>query len=357
MAFRRTASILFPLVLVAACGGRLAADRDDGSHTAPAPPGSATGPSRPPPPPPPGSFPTEPPTNPPLTLKLPSGTIAVCTATAGVTYYSPDAVSGAKPLGHLDWNVAHSIPQYLTFDASGALYLDSYAFDADGDPARIDIFAPGAAGGSAPVRTIAGPHTALDSARAMVVDARGFLYVANGVVSGGPSAILVFAPDASGDVAPVRTISLDTREVGWWLPSGMAMNAKRELVIGDSSGSSLELLPSDANGATSALASYGRSVFGDVTGVAIDARGRMYVADWSKDAVFTFAADGSLIGQIGGTSTGIDAPTDVAIDHAGRVLVANGTGGVHIFAAETIGNVAPIAAISTQGGYNVAVRP
>jgi sugar lactone lactonase YvrE len=75
---------------------------------------------------------------------------------------------------------------------------------------RILVYSPRSAGDAPPVREIAGPQTGLASAMGIAVDRSGRIYVANNSVSKDsvvpiPS-ISVYAPDANGDVAPIRTL-------------------------------------------------------------------------------------------------------------------------------------------------------
>ncbi len=90
------------------------------------------------------------------------------------------------------------------YDASGDLLLLTYTMNA------FAVYPPGA---QAPSRTIvAGVTNALDQPSAIAVDAAGYRYVANagggGVFgSSGIDSVTVYAPGATGYVAPVRTIA------------------------------------------------------------------------------------------------------------------------------------------------------
>ena len=76
------------------------------------------------------------------------------------------------------------------------------------------MFNPGATGDATPDGTIGGDKTMLFNVRGMTLDAAGNLYVlslaevplSGGALTGTPS-ILVFAPGATGNVAPTRVIS------------------------------------------------------------------------------------------------------------------------------------------------------
>jgi hypothetical protein len=95
------------------------------------------------------------------------------------------------------------------FGAQAHLYV------ANAGTNTITVYDSQASGNAAPVRTIGGPATGITCVRQTAVDARGYLYVANFTASAQPNGacgyngggeILVFAPGADGNVAPVRTI-------------------------------------------------------------------------------------------------------------------------------------------------------
>jgi len=97
----------------------------------------------------------------------------------------------------------------------GALPADTVAIDAsrnvyvfDPKTATISEFAAGAHGNVAPIRTIAGSNTGLGGGTGFsfgiaVSKASGEIFISNS----GSNAILGFAANASGDVAPIQTIS------------------------------------------------------------------------------------------------------------------------------------------------------
>src|SRR5580704_15802837 len=70
-------------------------------------------------------------------------------------------------------------------------------------PDSVLVFAPGASGNVAPVRTISGVSTGLSTPIGIGVDSQGSVYVANR--EGG--SVTVYPALANGDVAPVRTLT------------------------------------------------------------------------------------------------------------------------------------------------------
>jgi len=143
-------------------------------------------------------------------------------ATNTVTIYDADARGNAAParaIGGSKTGIA--CLEQEAVDARGYLYVanlsrvpsvpasctDAGRNDVSGN---VLVFAPVANGNVAPVRIIAGPATRIDHPTAVAVAADGTVYVgsyssdANGVAH---SSLLRFAPDAAGDVAPTAALA------------------------------------------------------------------------------------------------------------------------------------------------------
>jgi hypothetical protein len=100
----------------------------------------------------------------------------------------------------------------------GALYIVGSGDRSQGRAPRIAVYPPKAAGDVPPIRVIRGPRTRLSNATAIAVDGAGRIYVTNGGVTSdtllpAPS-VTVYAQDAAGDAAPVRTIAGPATRLG-----------------------------------------------------------------------------------------------------------------------------------------------
>ena len=95
----------------------------------------------------------------------------------------------------------------IATDVLGNIYIASLAQNTSGvggplsGVASILEFSPGATGNVAPIRTITGPATGMGEIGNLQVDSAGNIYVLDG------SSIHKFAPDAKGNVAPAATIT------------------------------------------------------------------------------------------------------------------------------------------------------
>jgi len=210
-------------------------------------------------------------------------------------------------------------PFTLALDTHGALYV---ANEGNGQTGSITVYAPGARGGVAPLRRIAGPHSLVQTPQALAFDARGNLYVAD---YGDESRVLVFAPGAHGDVRPIRVIRGD--RTGLNNPSGLAIDAGGYLYALSAGTQSVAVFAPSARGDVAAI----RTIAGPRTRLAgadalILAAGNVVVANDphtqnSKDTraqgnigVFAPAArgDSAPTRTIGGPATGLYHPSALA---------------------------------------------
>lgn len=102
-------------------------------------------------------------------------------------------------------------PESILVAPDGTIYA-AHVGDAGGhtNAEAIDVFAPNANGNAGttatPERYIGGALTGLAGIRQMALDSKGNLYVANRGDGSTNSSVTVYAPGASGDVAPIRTV-------------------------------------------------------------------------------------------------------------------------------------------------------
>ncbi len=145
-----------------------------------------------------------------------AGDIYVAGAGFGVAGFSSSANGSTAPSIFLPLGTQAADLDTLVFpyapavDSSGNLYVAdtaSPAIVAPSPTAPIVVFAPGATGDVAPLRTLSGTLTTLSfgTPQGMATDSAGNLYVTN--YSSGVSSILIFEPGATGDTPPLRDIT------------------------------------------------------------------------------------------------------------------------------------------------------
>lgn len=165
----------------------------------------------------------------------------------------------------------------------------------------------------------------------VAVDAAGNLYISDcsnlvvrKVDTRGIITTVAGGGQALGDGGPAAEAKLD-------LPQGLAVDAAGNLYIADTEQNRIRKVRPD--GVISTVAGTGTSGFsgdgGPATsarlqrpaGVAVDAAGRIYIADTDNDRIRVVAADGTISSF--GSSASLTFPTGIAIDASGNVYVAD----------------------------------
>jgi sugar lactone lactonase YvrE len=133
----------------------------------------------------------------------PAANIYVATAT-DVREYAAGASGSAAPTRVLPLNATTTLsntPTGIAADASGNIYVSEESAGA------VAVFSAAANGSVAPTRFLSGALTTLVNPFQLHVDGAGNLYVMN-FIAAGQVDILVFAPAANGNVAPIRTLNV-----------------------------------------------------------------------------------------------------------------------------------------------------
>jgi hypothetical protein len=289
----------------------------------------------------------------------------------GIALYPADLSASSQPLTTLegDWHTNACVS--LSFDSAGNVYALCYQAVPSEPPSQIDVFSANATGSAAPRRVITGPETTLNEAAInLAVDGPGNVYVVqycqlaptcSGMIS-------VFAPGANGNVAPIRVIQ--GPHTGFDRSAAIAVDAAGQIYVGNAEGGPILVFSADAHDDATPIRRIGRAQdIGDVTNLAVDASGTVYAAEASyAHGVLVYgpsAAEGDAPDRvIAGPATGLDGDSGVAVDRAGRLLVADDShdvdglsGTVSIFAPGASGNEAPDTVLSGVGGFGLAIAP
>jgi sugar lactone lactonase YvrE len=269
-----------------------------------------------------------------------------------ITVYAPGADGDVAPIRTIEGGATGLSPNDLALDATGNVYVVNAG---DG----ITVFAPRAGGNVAPIRNISGDLTRLQLPQSIALDAAGNIYVTNiaGHSPGSDGNVLVYAPGANGNVAPIRNITGALTELlSSNLPEGLTVDALGTTYASTgSTGNQILVYAAGTNGNVAPT----RRIAGSQTGLkapagmALDANGNLYVANHDGDSVTVYPpqANGNAapMRTISGDQTKLAFPIHVALDAIGTVYVTNirpGSYSVTIFAPGANGNVAPVRTIS-----------
>lgn len=175
----------------------------------------------------------------------------------------------------------------------------------------------------------------------IAVDRRGNVIVADG---GQANRIRRISPDGKVETIAGSTegyVDRPGRSAAFNTPSGMALDKKGNLIIADTSNNRIRKLASD--GAVSTLAGSGatghkdglasEAQFDGPVGIALDAQGNIVVADTYNDLIRKVSPDGQVTTIAGAGLPGFkdgpaadaqfDTPCGVAVDAQGNIIVAD----------------------------------
>ncbi len=214
----------------------------------------------------------------------------------------------------------------------------------------VTVYAKGATGDVAPVRTILGPRTGLVFPSAVAVDAHGNRYVANHAAN----SVTIYSSNARGDAAPLRTIV--GQRTGLKLPTGLALDVRGDVYVANRSADTITVYAPAANKNAAPIRTIEGSMtnLNEPTSIAVNANQSVCVTNLADRSVMLFApgasGDVAPIRIIRGKRAELTAPFAIAIDRAGALYVVNsddkGTSGVLVFRPRANGDVAPIRVIA-----------
>jgi hypothetical protein len=234
-----------------------------------------------------------------------------------VTAYDPGACGSVSPI--LTIGGANTLildDQTLAFDKSGDLFVQNFI----GGDAKTLIFAPKASGNIAPIRFFSCVTGDRDNL-AIAVDSKGYVYI----VRRSSPIIQVFTPGASGPVSPFRTVSFDG------MPITVAVDNDDYVIVGVNSstlGNAIEIFAPQAQGGSPK-----RIIRGSNTGLGGN-DGTVPTVAYSplNDRIYVGVSTREFLG--GGTSPNPNAH-------------------VSVFPSDGNGNIAPVRTISgTLTGLN-----
>ena len=285
-----------------------------------------------------------------------------------LTAYALTATGNVAPTRNISGAATGlGFPRRVNFDTSGNIYAANAP--ASGGHS-ITVYNPSANGNVAPTRTIAGAKSGLTGADGMVLDASGNVYIANcGVCfqSSGTPGVLEFAAGASGNVAPIRTIS--GTNTGFTDPTAVWLDGTGKIYVSDFANNRISIFAAAATGnvAPTAMIQGGTAAMSGPECVVLDATGNIYACNSTNNTITVYApgttGNTAPIRTLGGAATLLSSPTQLSFDTAGNMYVANpGSNTITVYAPGATGNQAPMLTVSGASTglitpIGVAVQP
>jgi hypothetical protein len=269
-------------------------------------------------------------------LEAPSQRIyAANRSSNAVTEYPLLANGNAHPSARISGsNTQLSAPQSLGLDAGAKLYVLNVS--------SIAVFAANARGNVKPKLAISGGLTQLSSPQGIAVDPTGKTYVTN-QGGGGPGYITAYAAGATGDRAPVQVI-MDGASP-FFVPAGIALHGKL-LYVADPGDQTINEYSSSANGIVNPVAII--TGLGSPLGIAVDAKGLIYVTDGDSVVVYAANANGRAtpLRTISGAATHLHGPNGLAVRNAVIVVANAASNSITVYPVAGNGNIPPLREIA-----------
>ena len=139
-----------------------------------------------------------------------------------ITVYATNANGNVAPTRTITGtNTMLTAPEQIVVNPGGDFYVTGASSNV------IAYFPAGANGNVAPTRVISGSNTGISSPFGMALDGTGNIYVLNG---GSGGSITIYAPASNGNVAPTRTISGSNTTLSN-SPEGMAVDNSGNMYV------------------------------------------------------------------------------------------------------------------------------
>jgi 6-phosphogluconolactonase (cycloisomerase 2 family) len=177
-----------------------------------------------------------------------------------VTVYAAGANGDAPPIRTIGGSKTqlHS-PLGVALDAGGNIYVSNYGtYSSNGS---VTVYAAGTNGNVAPIQTITGSNTGLVQPSNIALDANRNVYVTNSGYLSGPYSVTVYAAGANGNIAPIRTIEGSNTRLNE--PNGVALGPSGNIYVTNYGADSVTVYAAGVNGNVAPI----RTISGSNTGL------------------------------------------------------------------------------------------
>jgi hypothetical protein len=266
------------------------------------------------------------------------GTVTGTPVTAGTNSFKVQVTDSASPTPH---------KTTAQFVLSVNPQVQSAVYVVNGGNSAVHSFALGATGNAAPLTTLSGAATGLNGTSAVTIGTDGRVFVA----SANNNSIREYPYGATGNTMPDAVIAGPT--TGLANPQALTVDQEGRLYVANAASNSITVYAPETTGDAKPVAviSGVHTGLGSPSALTTDGHGRLWVANLATNSltVYPAGADGDVspVATVQGGATGLNGPEGLAPDPAGNVLVANTYGeSIAEFASTATGDVAPLRTIA-----------
>ncbi|MGH7815374.1 MAG: NHL repeat-containing protein [Candidatus Binataceae bacterium] len=226
-----------------------------------------------------------------------------------ITAYRPGSSGAAAPTVRIATQLVS--PAGIAIDSAGNAYVTLPSAN------TILVYPPRANGNTAARFLISGPDTKLDYPIAAAVDSSGSIYVVNdGTENAGSDSITVYRRGSQGDAGPIAVIA--GPETGLGGPHGIAVDAQGRIYVANDN-SDINIYSPGANGNVKPVFSISGLGTAVANAIAVDSNGNIYVAagrffDAAARILIYRPGAHRPIARIYGLRSNLDTPYGIAVD-------------------------------------------
>jgi tripartite motif-containing protein 71 len=216
-------------------------------------------------------------------------------------------------------------PTGIAVDASKNVYITNSG-QTEGF-SSITEYAAGSNGDTPPINTIMGPHTGLDLPTGLAVSGGNIYVTNNGSDHGDPDSITIYTAGGNGDVAPIATISGSNTQLN--SPKGVAVDGNGNIYVVNQASNTVTIYAAGSNGnvaPSSAISGFDTGL-GSPISIALDNNANIYVGNsgiFSGSEVTEYATGSSGdTAPLGFAFTDLNTPSGLAVDGAGHLYVSD----------------------------------
>jgi hypothetical protein len=244
-----------------------------------------------------------------------------------VTVYADGAKGNAKPIQTITGSkTGLSSPSDVAVDSSGNIYVSNYE-GGGSDVGSVTVYTAGANGNVSPIETISGPGTGINEPLGVALDpANEDIYVANSGNGDLDPSVTFYPPGSNGNASPAGTIA--GSYTGLYItntPTGIALDANGYLYVPNYAASSVTIYAPGASG--NVAPTYMISCRCGPQAVALDSKDNVYESYLSSTGIDVYAPQESgyfkLLQDIAGKKTKQYYLGGVAVDTTDNIYVAN----------------------------------